>query len=79
MPRDAEIWREEIFGPVAAVYTFTDDTEALAMANDTEYGLVAYAFTADYARAVGVMEGLDAGMVGTNQGIVSNPAAPLEE
>ena len=77
VPRDAEIWREEIFGPVAAVYTFTDDTEALAMANDTEYGLVAYAFTADYARAVGVMEGLDAGMVGINQGIVSNPAAPF--
>jgi succinate-semialdehyde dehydrogenase / glutarate-semialdehyde dehydrogenase len=68
---------EEIFGPVAPVTTFHRDDEALAMANDTEYGLVAYVFTADLSRAVKVAEGLETGMVGLNQGIVSNPAAPF--
>ena len=69
--------REEIFGPVAPIETFADEAEALRMANDTEYGLAAYLFTNDLSRAVRVGEGLEAGMVGVNQGIVSNPAAPF--
>jgi len=73
----ARMFREEIFGPVAPISTFTDDEEALAMANDTEFGLVAYAFTQNLSRAVRVAEGLQTGMVGINQGIVSNPAAPF--
>ncbi len=73
----AKVSTEEIFGPVAPIFTFTDDDDAIRMANDTEYGLVAYAFTTDYARAVKVYEGLETGMVGMNQGIVSNPAAPF--
>ncbi|WP_313405300.1 NAD-dependent succinate-semialdehyde dehydrogenase [Aeromicrobium sp.] len=77
VPTEARVWREEIFGPVAPIYTFTDDDEAIEMANDTEYGLVAYAFTQSYARAIKVYEGLQTGMVGINQGVVSNPAAPF--
>ena len=74
---DATMFREEIFGPVAPIFTFTDDEEGIAMANDTEFGLVAYAFTKDFSRAIRVSEKLQTGMVGINQGIVSNPAAPF--
>ena len=74
---DADMFREEIFGPVAPITTFSEDEKAVAMANDTEYGLVAYAFTTDLGRTIRVSEGLDFGMVGINQGIVSNPAAPF--
>jgi len=74
---EARIFREEIFGPVAPITRFTDDDEALAMANDTEFGLVAYAFTQNLSRAIRVAEGLETGMVAINQGIVSNPAAPF--
>jgi succinate-semialdehyde dehydrogenase/glutarate-semialdehyde dehydrogenase len=77
VPTSARMFREEIFGPVAPVTTFGSDDEGLALANDTEYGLVAYAFTRDLARAVRVSEGLETGMVGINQGVVSNPAAPF--
>ncbi len=77
VPPQARLATEEIFGPVAPVFTFTDEDEAIAMANDTEYGLVAYAFTRDYARVVRVYERLETGMVGINQGVVSNPAAPF--
>jgi succinate-semialdehyde dehydrogenase / glutarate-semialdehyde dehydrogenase len=77
VPTSARMFREEIFGPVAPVTTFSTDDQALALANDTEYGLVAYAFTRDLARAVRVAEGLETGMVGINQGVVSNPAAPF--
>ncbi|HET6560338.1 MAG TPA: NAD-dependent succinate-semialdehyde dehydrogenase [Marmoricola sp.] len=77
VPPDSDLMREEIFGPVAPVTTFSDDAKAVEMANSTEYGLVAYAFTRDLARAVRVSEGLEFGMVGVNQGIVSNPAAPF--
>ncbi|GAA2084493.1 NAD-dependent succinate-semialdehyde dehydrogenase [Aeromicrobium tamlense] len=77
VPTEARVWREEIFGPVAPIFTFTDDDEALRMANDTEFGLVAYAFTQSYSRAIKVYEGLETGMVGINQGVVSNPAAPF--
>jgi succinate-semialdehyde dehydrogenase / glutarate-semialdehyde dehydrogenase len=73
----ARLLDEEIFGPVAPVTTFATDEQAVAMANHTEYGLVAYFFTRDLNRALRVAEGLDTGMVGVNQGIVSNPAAPF--
>ncbi len=74
---EARLFREEIFGPVAPVIRFSSDDEGLALANDTEYGLVAYAFTRDLARAITVSERLETGMVGINQGVVSNPAAPF--
>lgn len=77
VPESARMFREEIFGPVAPITTFADDDEALRLANDTEFGLVAYAFTENLTRAVQVAEALDTGMVGINQGIVSNPAAPF--
>ncbi len=74
---DALMMREEIFGPVAPIATFATEAEAIARANDTEYGLVAYAFTRDLSRTLRVSEALEFGMVGINQGIVSNPAAPF--
>jgi len=77
VPDDAELLKEEIFGPVAPVKGFSDEDEAIAAANDTEYGLVAYVYTSDFKRALRVIEKLDTGMVGLNQGIVSNPAAPF--
>ena len=77
VPHDADMATDEIFGPVAPVSTFTDDDEAIRLANDTEYGLVAYLFTRDVSRALLVAEALEYGMVGVNQGIVSNPAAPF--
>jgi succinate-semialdehyde dehydrogenase/glutarate-semialdehyde dehydrogenase len=77
VPGDALLCREEIFGPVAALVSFTDEDEAIQLANDTEYGLVSYVFTRDFGRAVRVYEALESGMVGLNQGIVSNPAAPF--
>jgi len=77
VPTTARIFGEEIFGPVAPITRFADDDEGLAMANDTEFGLVAYAFTQNLSRAIWVAEGLETGMVAINQGIVSNPAAPF--
>jgi succinate-semialdehyde dehydrogenase/glutarate-semialdehyde dehydrogenase len=77
VPKEARLCAEEIFGPVAAIVPFDDEAEAIREANATEYGLVAYAFTRDFARAARVFEALEAGMVGINQGIVSNPAAPF--
>src|SRR5436309_3884291 len=77
VPEDAELLREEIFGPVAPVKGFTDEDEAVAAANDTEYGLVAYLYTSDLKRALRVSERLETGMIGLNQGLVSNPAAPF--
>ena len=77
VPAHADLAREEIFGPVAPVRTFSTDEEAVALANDTEYGLVAYLFTRDVSRALAMSEALEYGMVGVNQGIVSNPAAPF--
>ena len=68
---------EEIFGPVAPVLSFADEAEAISLANATQYGLVAYVYTNDLRRAVRVAEALEVGMVGLNQGIVSNPAAPF--
>src|SRR5699024_8558993 len=77
VPRSARMSDEEIFGPVAPLTPFTDEAEAVAVANDTEYGLVSYVYTNDLRRAVRVAESLDTGMVGLNQGVVSNPAAPF--
>ncbi len=77
LPDDVRLSCEEIFGPVAAIRTFSDDETAIAEANATEYGLVAYAFTADFSRALRVAEALESGMVGINVGLVSNPAAPF--
>ena len=77
VPPTAPILREEIFGPVAPIVTFTDEAEAIRLANDTEYGLVSYVFTNDLGRALKVSEALEFGMVGLNQGIVSNAAAPF--
>ena len=74
---DSRLFAEEIFGPVAPIFRFSSDEEGLAMANDTEFGLVAYLFTRDLSRAVKAAEGLQTGMVGLNQGVVSNPAAPF--
>ena len=77
VPDDARLLTEEIFGPVAPVKGFVDEDEAVAAANDTEYGLVAYVFTNDLKRALRVCEGLETGMIGLNQGIVSNAQAPF--
>jgi succinate-semialdehyde dehydrogenase/glutarate-semialdehyde dehydrogenase len=77
VPDDAKLLSEEIFGPVAPVKSFGDEDEAVAAANDTEYGLVAYLFTSDLKRALRVCERLETGMIGLNQGIVSNASAPF--
>ena len=77
VPADAELLQEEIFGPVAPIRSFDDDDEAIAAANNTEYGLVAYVFTSNLKRALRVVEGLETGMVGLNQGMVSNAGAPF--
>ena len=74
---DARVLAEEIFGPVAPVAAFSSEEEALHAANRTQYGLVAYLYTRDLGRAFRVCEGLETGMVGLNQGVVSNPAAPF--
>jgi succinate-semialdehyde dehydrogenase / glutarate-semialdehyde dehydrogenase len=77
VPPDARVLKEEIFGPVAPIATFMHEDEALRAANDTEYGLVSYAYTRDLDRAFRVIEGLETGMVGLNRGLVSNPAGPF--
>jgi succinate-semialdehyde dehydrogenase/glutarate-semialdehyde dehydrogenase len=77
VPSSANLVTEEIFGPVAPITTFSSEDEAIAMANDTEYGLVAYLFTQDINRAFRVIEALDTGMIGFNQGMVSNAGAPF--
>lgn len=77
VPRDARVMTEEIFGPVAPIASFSTEQEVLELANSTEYGLVAYVFTQDLSRMIRVSEALEFGMIGFNQGIVSNPAAPF--
>src|SRR3989440_4661464 len=77
VPDDAELMAEEIFGPVAPVATFAGEEQAVEAANRTQYGLVAYVYTRDLSRALRVCERLETGMVGLNQGVVSNPAAPF--
>jgi succinate-semialdehyde dehydrogenase/glutarate-semialdehyde dehydrogenase len=73
----SDILREEIFGPVLSITTFTDEADAVAKANDTEYGLVSYVFTQDLARGLRMIESLETGMMGLNVGVVSNAAAPF--
>ncbi len=77
VPADAEILKQEIFGPVAPIVRISSDEEAIALANDTEYGLVSYLYTRDMRRGLRVAEALEAGMVGLNKGLVSDPAAPF--
>ncbi len=77
VPLDARLTKEEIFGPVAPISVFDTDDEAVAAANDTEFGLVSYLYTENLARALRVSEALESGMVGLNTGLVSNPAAPF--
>ena len=77
VPENANMVREEIFGPVAALQTFKSEEEVIAKANDTEYGLIAYLYTGDIGRGMRVSEKLDFGMVGLNRGLVSDPAAPF--
>ncbi|MGI8903609.1 MAG: NAD-dependent succinate-semialdehyde dehydrogenase [Solirubrobacteraceae bacterium] len=77
IPDDARLLREEIFGPVAPVKGFASEDDAVVAANDTEFGLVAYLYTSDLKRALRVAERLEVGMVGLNQGMVSNAAAPF--
>lgn len=77
VPLEARLSREEIFGPVAAITVFDTEDEAVAAANDTEFGLVSYLFTESLTRSLRVSERLEAGMIGLNTGLVSNPAAPF--
>lgn len=74
---DAEITRDEIFGPIAPVMVFDDEEEVIAAANDTEYGLIAYVFTRDLGRGLRVSERLESGMIALNRGLASDPAAPF--
>jgi succinate-semialdehyde dehydrogenase/glutarate-semialdehyde dehydrogenase len=77
IPDDARVLSEEIFGPVAPVKAFSSDEEAIEAANNTEYGLVSYVYTNDLKRALRVCEALETGMIGLNQGMVSNAGAPF--
>ena len=77
VPADARILKEEVFGPVAPIVGFDTEEEGVAAANDTEYGLAAYIFTESLDRALRVAEALEAGMVGINRGVISDPAAPF--
>jgi succinate-semialdehyde dehydrogenase/glutarate-semialdehyde dehydrogenase len=77
VPADATILREEIFGPVAPLVSFATEDEVVQMANDTEYGLVAYVFSRDLKRALAIAGRLDTGMIGINRGVVSDAAAPF--
>ena len=77
VPDDARLLREEIFGPVAPIVRFDDEEEAVRLANDTEYGLVSYLYTRDLRRGLRMADRLEAGMVGLNRGLVSDPAAPF--
>jgi succinate-semialdehyde dehydrogenase/glutarate-semialdehyde dehydrogenase len=77
VPMTARVMSEEIFGPVAPIATFRTEADAIAKANSTEFGLASYVFTNDLSRVIRVSEALEYGMIGINQGIISNPAAPF--
>jgi len=74
---DMRVFREEIFGPIAPLFRFKDEAEAIAMANDTEFGLASYFYARDIGRIWRVSEGLEYGIVGINTGIISNEMAPF--
>jgi succinate-semialdehyde dehydrogenase/glutarate-semialdehyde dehydrogenase len=74
---DARLHREEIFGPVVSITTFTDEAEAVRLANDTEFGLISFVFTRSLDRGLRMAEVLETGMLGLNSGVISNPAAPF--
>jgi len=74
---DMKFMKEEIFGPIAPVFKFETEEEAIALANDTEFGLASYFYTGDLGRAFRVMEGLKYGMVGVNEGLITTPEAPF--
>ena len=77
VPDEAQCFHEEIFGPVAAIQRFQDEEAVIRKANDTEYGLIAYLYTQNIKRGLGIAERLDFGMIGLNRGLVSDPAAPF--
>ncbi len=77
VPSDAQIMRDEIFGPIAPVAVFDTEDEVVSAANDTEYGLMAYVYTRDLARGLKISERLESGMIGLNRGLVSDPATPF--
>jgi succinate-semialdehyde dehydrogenase/glutarate-semialdehyde dehydrogenase len=77
IPKGARLLKEEIFGPVVALQAFDTDEEAIASANDTEFGLCAYVYTKDLKRGFKVCERIETGMIGLNRGMVSDPAAPF--
>ncbi|HKU53764.1 MAG TPA: aldehyde dehydrogenase family protein, partial [Rhizomicrobium sp.] len=77
VPDHADMMKEEIFGPVVSLQSFTDEAEAIRKANDTEYGLAAYVYTQDLKRGLQICEKIEAGMLALNRGIMSDPAAPF--
>jgi succinate-semialdehyde dehydrogenase/glutarate-semialdehyde dehydrogenase len=77
VPRGADIFRDETFGPVAPLFRFKDEAEAIEMANDTEFGLAAYFYTRDVGRVFRVAEALEYGIIGINEGIISTELAPF--
>ena len=77
VPAAARIFKEEVFGPVAPIIGFDTEEEGIAAANDTEYGLAAYIYTQSLDRALRAAEAIEAGMVGVNRGVISDPAAPF--
>jgi succinate-semialdehyde dehydrogenase/glutarate-semialdehyde dehydrogenase len=77
VPRSADIFRDETFGPVAPLFRFSTEEEAIEMANDTEFGLAAYFYTRDVGRVFRVAEAIEAGIIGINEGIISTEVAPF--
>jgi len=77
VPKTARIAKEEVSGPVAPIFLFADEKEAIEMANDTEFGLASYLFTQHLSRAIRVAEAIESGMVGINSGMISTEVAPF--
>ncbi len=77
VPHDAKVAKEETFGPLAPLFRFKDEAEAIALANDTEFGLAAYFYARDLGRVFRVAEALESGMVGVNTGLISTEVAPF--
>jgi succinate-semialdehyde dehydrogenase/glutarate-semialdehyde dehydrogenase len=77
VPREAKVFREETFGPVAPLFRFTTEAQAIEMANDTEFGLASYFYSRDIGRIMRVAEALECGIVGINEGLISTEVAPF--